>query len=134
MPKATIHLPSSVLLIEALLEGLVIANQMLIRSGLVPPSPLDAGVRYQREGSGLEEWRVATQVLKYRAGDCEDLNAWAVAGLRETGEDASARMILYRSGPRLFHAVGELSSGGIYDVCPALGMRTSSSNHKLPGR
>ncbi len=123
MPRATVNLPSSVCVIEALLDGLVQADQLLIKAGLVPPSPLYAGVRYRRESTGLEEWNIATIVLKNRAGDCEDLNSWAVAGLRESGEDPGARMILYRTGPRLFHAVGQLSSGEIYDVCPALGMQ-----------
>lgn len=134
MPTATIHLPSSILLVEAVLEGLVIANQLLIRAGEVPASPLYSGVRYKREGSGLEEWWIASRVLQMGHGDCEDLNSWAVAGLRETGEDSGARMVLYRTGPRLFHAVGMLSDGTIYDVCPALGMSVPSSNHHLPGR
>lgn len=132
MPRATVHLPSSVVLIEALLDGLVQANELLIRAGLVPPSPLDAGVVYRREATGLEDWRVATRVLEFGAGDCEDLNSWEVAGLRVTGRDPSARMILYRTGPRLFHAVGQSSNGDIYDVCPALGMGTPS-RMPLPG-
>ena len=131
VPKATVYLPRSVMLIEAVLEGMVQANQLLIRSGIVPPSPLFSGVRYQREGSGLEEWWLATKVIAKGYGDCEDLNGWAVAGARENG-DAGARLVLYRTGPRMFHAVGSLSSGEVLDVCPALGMR-QPPNHTLPG-
>lgn len=119
---------------SAFLEGLVCANVVLIEQGIVPPSPLDAGVRYQRERSGFEEWNIASIVVRLGWGDCEDLNGWAAAGLRYTGEDAGAQAYLYESAPHLFHCVCLLSSGEIYDVCPALGMRSRSSNHRLPGR
>jgi hypothetical protein len=131
--RATVELPPSVAIVESLLEGFVQANVLLIESGLVPPSPLDANVRYQREASGFEEWQLAMYVVRSGRGDCEDLNGWAAA-YRRTTDDPGARAILYRTGPHLFHCVCLLSSGEIYDVCPTLGMKTSSSNHRLPGR
>lgn len=120
--KATMELPPSERLIEAALEGLVCANVVLIETGVVPSSPLDAKVRYRREPNGLEYWDVATRVVAQGWGDCEDLNGWHCAGLRSTGVDPGARVVLIRTGERCLHAVVERSDGGIEDVCPTLGM------------
>lgn len=131
--RASVLLPPSVAVIEGFLEGLVCANLVLIRSGVVPASPLDANVHYQREASGLEEWNIASVVVRLGWGDCEDLNGWEAAGLRFTGEDPGARAVLYRTGEHLYHCVVERSDGRIHDVCPALGMH-APRGHALPGR
>lgn len=129
--RATLALPPSVAILEAALEGLTQANVVLIQAGTVPTSPLDAGVRYQRERSGFEEWNIATRVMKLGWGDCEDLASWQAAGHIADGSDEGARVAILRTGRRTFHAVCALSDGTIEDVCPELGM--GRSGHKLPG-
>lgn len=112
-----------VALIEAALEGLVQADQLLIRCGIVPPSPIDARVRYKLEPPGEEDWKLACLVIRDGWGDCEDLNGWECAGIRESGYDPGARVRVIRTGATKLHAICQLSDGSIVDVCPALGMR-----------
>lgn len=119
--RACLHLPPSIALIEAALQGLVAANKVLIETGVIPISPLDAGVRYQAEDSGFEDWNIGSRVVSLGHGDCEDLNGWECAGI-QLEEDPDAQLIIVRTGRRRFHAVVELSSGEIVDVCPELGM------------
>lgn len=132
--KATLRLPSDVPVIEAALEGLVLANVVQMEQGLVVSSPLDprAHVRYQREPSGYEDWNLASIMQRLRYGDCEDIAAWEAAGFRYRGDDDGARVMLYRTGPRLYHAVCELSSGEIVDSCPALGMKVRRGHRVSP--
>lgn len=139
----TMEVPNEPEAIEGALEGLVTLNQTLIRSGSIPPSPMHAGVRYRREKRGLEEWRNGAVVMEKGEGDCEDLNGWLCAGLRESGYDPHAQIVLQHTGPSMYHAVVELSTGEIVDCCPALGMggrETSASRAavgfavRLPGR
>jgi len=109
-------------LIEAALEGLVAANQVLIRHGIVPASPFDANVVYKLEPPGEEDWKLAWNVIRDGWGDCEDLNGWECAGIRETS-DPGARVRVVRTGVNKLHCIGQLSDGSYFDVCPALGMR-----------
>lgn len=129
--RATVRLPGSVAIIEAMLDGLVQCNVLLIDTGVVPASPLDANVRYQREASGLEEWNMSIYVVRIGWGDCEDLACWEAAGMRVTGEDPDARAALIQTGKHLYHCVVELSDGSYRDVCPALGMHVPRG-HRLP--
>jgi hypothetical protein len=122
--RATLQLPNSIVLIEAALTGLVEANRVLIRAGVVPLSPVDAGIKYKREDSGLEEWDVASTLAKRGWGDCEDINGWECAGIIEEGIDPDARLILIRTGRKTLHCVVQLSSGEIVDACPECGMRS----------
>jgi len=129
--RASLELPNSRVLIEAALTGLVAVNEVLIQTGVVPPSPLDAGVRYKREGSGLEDWNNAYKVTKLGWGDCEDLAAWECAGIRLDGDDG-AHCIIVPTGPRTWHCVVVLSNGEIIDVCPELGMHPSKAGTHAP--
>jgi hypothetical protein len=127
------NVPLSIPVLEAFLEGLVESNRLLIEAGRVPPSPLDAGVKYVREERGLEEWRHALEVLRHGAGDCEDLNGWLAGGYRATGTDPYARARVLQAGRGKFHAVCELSDGAIIDVCPPLGMEVPAEvGFRLP--
>lgn len=119
--RACLHLPPSIALIQAALEGLVAANRVLIETGVIPVSPLDASVRYKAEDSGFEDWNIGSRVVSLGHGDCEDLNGWECAGI-QLQEDPGAQLIIVRTGRRRFHAVVEMSSGEIVDVCPELGM------------
>jgi len=125
--RATLNLPPSVRLIEAGLEGLVQVNRVLIETGVVPPSPLDAGVRYKRERSGLEEWDNAVTCIKRKWCDCEDLNSWECARIN-IEEDEWAVCTLIQTGPKLFHCVIRMSDGSLRDICPDLGMKVPGTN------
>jgi hypothetical protein len=125
--RITMDIPVDIEAMEAALEGLVELNRVLIERGDVPMSPADAGVIYQREGRGLEEWRNAGEVVAAGSGDCEDLNGWLAAGYRASGYDPYARVALEQTGSKTFHAVVELSSGERVDCCPELGMRVPTA-------
>jgi len=60
---ASLRLPDSAAVIEAALEGLVLANLVLIDTGLVPPFPHDAEVIYKLEPVGEEDWKLAHNVM-----------------------------------------------------------------------
>jgi hypothetical protein len=131
--EATFNLPGDPELLEAALEGLVQVNQILIERGDVPADPRDAGVRYQRESTGLEEWNDATLVLKNGWGDCEDLAAWEVARMRSEGDDGAMLRIIEPGRPGRFHAVAETGDGEMVDVCLELGMgrRSARSSNSI---
>lgn len=120
--RATFHLPETLgaSVIDAALEGLVRASEADIRAHDIPPLAT-AGVRYARERG--ESWLTPSQVIERGHGDCEDLAAWRAAELRVSGVDPHARAVVYRSGPRTWHAVVERSDGSIEDPSVALGMR-----------
>jgi hypothetical protein len=114
--KAVWPLPDVPAVVEAALEGLVLADLVLIESGLVPPFPEDTDVVYRLEPPGEEVWKLAHDVLADGFGDCEDMAAWNCAGLRYTGEDEGARVVLIKTGVNKLHAVVLLSNGEIEDV------------------
>ena len=118
--RAEIPLPDVPAVIEAALEGLVLADMVIIEAGLVPPFPHDAGVIYKLEPPGEEVWKLAHDVVADGWGDCEDLAAWNAAGLRFTGEDGDARVVLAKTGVNKLHAVVLRGDGSIDDCCPAL--------------
>jgi len=112
--RITASLPDHGAVIEAVLEGFTKAAQLVIESGVVPPSPRDAGIRY-REERGTEEWLLPNQVMERGVGDCEDLCIWTAGGLRATGEDPEARCALRQTGPTTIHCVVELGDGSTMD-------------------
>jgi hypothetical protein len=58
------------------------------RSGTILPPLYAAGVVYEEEAPGREDWLDAPAVLRAGAADCEDLAAWRTAELRVAGYDA----------------------------------------------
>lgn len=119
---AVMRLPDHALVVEAAVEGLTLANVVLIEQGVVPPYPHDTNVRYQLEPPGEEDWKLAHNVVRDGWGDCEDIAAWTAAGHRVTGFDPGARVVIMEMGPGKLHAVVELSDGTIEDPCLDLGM------------
>ena len=57
-------LPDHAAALEAVMEGFVLAALLLIEKGVVPPFPHDAGVRYQREPDGEEDWKLPHLVMR----------------------------------------------------------------------
>ncbi len=113
--KVTATLPDHGTVVEAVLEGFVLAACEIIASGVVPPFPGQTGVRYAEESAGSEVWLLPNQVMAAGVGDCEDLCIWQAAGMRVTGEDPGARCILAMTGAKKLHCLVMLSDGRVSD-------------------
>lgn len=105
-------------LIEALLEGVTVANHILLSRTRLPPL-YRSGVVYRRE-KGTERWLLIPQVLRAGSGDCEDLAAWRASELRLVG--VPARVALVKGRRARWHAVVLLPDGSIEDPSANLGM------------
>lgn len=104
------------------LEALVYRDQRQLARGHFPPL-YQAGVRYRRE-PGANHWQTAREVLAARSGDCEDLAAWRVAELRESGEDRKAYCMIRHGGrPGLWHILVRRGDGSTEDPSKILGMK-----------
>lgn len=112
-------IPCSSETLEAMLEGLVRLNAVLLARSQLPPL-YRAGVRYRRERR-TENWKNCEQIFAAGYGDCEDLCAWRAAELRMAGE-IEAQVIVEKSGPRLWHVLVRRASGDIEDPSAILGM------------
>lgn len=104
------------------LRGVILANRLLIRAGLVPPL-YKSGVRYRPEpwpckckrcgssnppraerctkcGSAdlehVEEFADALTVLQRGWGDCDDLSPWRTAELQEAGDPRADSKISWK--------------------------------------
>ena len=121
MAQARINIPVSAAGYAAAIEGLSGLNQHLIRSGGFDyPSIYQSGIRYRREKK--DTWRPITEVYKTGVGDCEDLAAARVAVLREQHGEKGARVGVYRTGPKRYHAIVVRADGSREDPSRALGM------------
>lgn len=117
------NLPDTPIILEAVLEGFVRAAQAEVMAGIVPPYPDDAGVKYVEESAGSERWKLPHETHEDGQGDCEDLTFWEAGGMRATGEDPGARVMLVKTGPRKLHAVVLRSDGSISDPSARLKAR-----------
>jgi hypothetical protein len=111
--------------LRAALAGLTALNEWALSTWDVPPI-YSAGVRYQREPAGREDWDIAPIVYARGWGDCEDLAAWRAAELRlGLGGVPPERAIAdtYQSGPRTWHCIVRRADGSIEDPSLMLGMR-----------
>jgi hypothetical protein len=118
---ATLKLPPLASVVEAALEGLVLANVALIVEGRVPQF-LPKRIRYQLEPEGEEDWKLMHNILRDGWADCEDIAAAYAAGYRTSGIDTGARVRVMVVAPGKLHAVTELSDGRIVDHCIDHGM------------
>lgn len=112
------------------LNGVVEANRLLIRAGLIP-TLYTSGVRYRPEpwGQGIEEFADALTVMKRGWGDCDDLGPWRVAELREAGDAAAHVKISWKTRIgkngkpfRGFHVTARHGDGRVEDPSRYLGM------------
>ena len=113
--KLTCTLPDHALVVEALLEGFVRACQVIVAAGLAPADLLDSKVKYQLEPPGEEDWKLPQYAIRDGWADCEDLAGWRAGGLRATGQDPEARVVVVRTGRGKLHAVVALSDGSLSD-------------------
>lgn len=111
-----------------LLESLIGANRETLKSRSDIPQLYASGVRYRNEPLGCE-WFDDILICLHRGwGDCDDLAAWRIAELRETGELAEVYMRwepgIKNPRTRLFHVMVKRENGTLEDPSAILGMRT----------
>lgn len=106
--------------VEAAAEGLTLVNVDQMRRRVFPPL-YSSGIRYKVERG--EQWQPAAALLANRSGDCEDLSAYRAAELRVSGVDPDARVTIYKSRPRVYHAVVRRGDGSLEDPSLRLGMK-----------
>lgn len=117
--KAILRLPISAASYAAAIEGLVRLDERILAGGNFKPL-YESGVVYKREPEDV--WRHTADVLRLGGGDCEDLAAWRAAELRVSSEDPAAKVAVYQSGPRRFHAIVARGDGSTEDPSKRLGM------------
>jgi hypothetical protein len=124
-------IPDHGALVMAIMEGFVVAAEVEIKAGVVPPFPTDVpGLRFKPELEGDEVWLLPHQVLKAGGGDCEDLSFWEAAGMRVTGEDPQAAVVLIQTGKDKLHAVVLMSDGTYNDPSAVLRAAQVTSRRK----
>lgn len=113
-----IDVPRTPETLEAVAEALTAVNFILMRAladnGLEVPPLYSTGVVYRREPPGREWWETVLDVIRTGEGDCEDLSAFRAAELRYR-EGEPARVRIYRTPRRTYHAVVERADGTIED-------------------
>lgn len=121
IPEAQVQKP----VLDAALESVTRLNESLISNGKIPTfeeAREKYGIRWKPEPPGDEHFDHGQTVIKRRWGDCDDLAPFHAASLRVTGEDPEARAIVYKSGPKRWHAVVERGDGSIDDPSKRAGM------------
>jgi len=99
---ATIRVPASIPYLDAVLEGLVLANVVYLEAHPKTPRLYESGVRYKRERPGRENWLIIPYLYKRRFGDCEDLGA-ALAAECIVFDGLDAWAFTVRTGKKKFH-------------------------------
>lgn len=113
-------LPSRADAYAAALEGLVQYNDLVLsKNPNLPPLYASGAVYLQRPH---DNWRSADVIAQEGWGDCEGLSAWRVAELRASGEDPLARVGIYHTGPRKYHAIVLRGDDTIEDPSVPLGL------------
>lgn len=114
----TIDVPRMPITLEAVAEGLVALDYMLMvaaaNRGREVPLLYDSGIVYRREPAGREWWETVIDLLREGEGDCEDLAAYRAAELRYR-EGIPARVRIYRTQRRTFHAIVQHPDGTLED-------------------
>ena len=111
------------------LKALTAINVHILRfyakRGTPRPHPYNAGVRYEAEPEGQEDWLDAIEVLRLKAGDCEDLACWVSAHYQMQGVAAHPIFVwrVMPDGGTLYHIQVLLPDGSIEDPSKHLGMR-----------
>jgi hypothetical protein len=102
------------------LEEFCAYNSDFLRKFPRLPDIYKAGVRYEAEPPGQEDWLTYPVLIEDRVGDCEDLACARVAKLRQRGEHG-AKPYLYHKN-RLWHVMVQRGDGRIEDPSAVLGM------------
>jgi hypothetical protein len=109
--------------LQLLLHSLVMLDVAYLRFHPNAPPLYRAGIRYQREPRGYEQWLTLPCILKQRWGDCEDLAAARTAELIVSGADAWPCFHWRKQGNALvYHIVVCRPDGLVEDPSRILGM------------
>jgi hypothetical protein len=109
-----------------LLDTLTQININFLKAHPETPNLYDAGVRYQEEPPGREDWQDIPSTLALKNGDCEDLSCWRAAELRVRHGIAAKPTFIWKmrpSGGYLYHIQVEYPDGRIEDPSRRLGMK-----------
>lgn len=118
---STLNVPPSAETYSRALEGLVgVDEEILLKNPQLPPL-YAAGIKYKLPKHRV--WRYPHEIMRDGWGDCEGLSCWRTAELHVTGADPDARVLVYRTGPRRWHAVVGRGDGWIDDPSIVCGMR-----------
>lgn len=112
--------------LDLLLRALTQINMNYLKAHPEAPNLYDAGVRYQEEPEGREDWQDIPTTIDLKNGDCEDLACWRAAELRvRQGINASPTFTwkLRPEGGYLYHIQVKYPDGRIEDPSRKLGMR-----------
>jgi hypothetical protein len=106
------------------LEALTISDQLYLRRHPSTPHLYAAGVRYEAEPIGTENWQAIPYVLARRRADCEDLSAYLCAWKREREGIAAVIDLTYQQVGNLsvYHIRVRNPDGTIEDPSRVLGM------------
>ncbi len=113
--------PSKADMYAAALEGLVQINGLVLDKNRDIPDVYSSGARWRNVPHTT--WRRADQIAGEGWGDCEGLSSWKVAQDRLTGYDPDARVGVYHTGPKKYHAIVIHGDDSIEDPSVKLGMR-----------
>jgi len=120
--------------LKILLWALIALNLEYLKKNPGTPSLYKSGVRFIREREGEELWPTIGEVIKAGGGDCEDLAAWRVAELRNSGIPARPawrhRLVRMPSGQEatLYHILVFIPGRGYEDPSRLLGMGTNEAD------
>lgn len=121
-------LPSKADIYAAALEGLVQVDGLVLDKNPHLPSVYASGARWR--AIPHNEWRRADQIALEGWGDCEGFSSWRVAELRRNGEDPDAKVGVYHTGPKKYHAIVIRGDDMIEDPSVLLGMKP---RREMPG-
>jgi hypothetical protein len=81
---------AKVAILQSMLESLILADTLYLKQTPATPLLYEAGLRYEPEEIGHDDWRDIPAILDHKGGDCEDLACYRVAELRLLyGENAN---------------------------------------------
>lgn len=118
---STLNVPPGAETYSRALEGLVGVDEEILRNNPMLPALYDAGIKYKLPKHRV--WRYPHEIVRDGWGDCEGLSCWRAAELHVSGADPEARVMVYRTGPRRWHAVVGRGDGWIDDPSIVCGMR-----------
>lgn len=112
-----------------MLEALTQANELWLRENPRAPGIYHAGIHYQPEPPGREDWDAFPQILRQGWGDCEDLVGARCAELRvregvRAFPDFVWRTVVHPGGRKqdVYHIIVRYPDGRFEDPSRILGM------------
>lgn len=125
----TLGSDKKVAILQDMLESLVLADVLFLQDNPETPGVYEAGLQYQPEEIGHDDWRDIPSVLDHSGGDCEDLACYRVAELRVRAGEACKPYVSWQivhskkyGNFTLYHIRVLRKDGSIEDPSKILGM------------